>query len=187
MPSLPLSSPGEALDSSALPFSLVAVMSAAARRSLGLPRSRDAHHSSRDPVARPSSQCHRAGQPVQDLHVYDPAAMAWTDLSAASSGTPPSARYGHGFTSAGGKLYVHGGSDGSGEYCGSDEGRGVDGSFAQLHGEPRKPESPVSDGVVTSTDGVRRLRPHCQGLRTGRVTGGHVMRGHRRCHCCMVS
>jgi hypothetical protein len=41
--------------------------------------------------------------------VYDPAAGSWTNLSAALSGTPPSPRFGHGFTSAGGKLYVHGG------------------------------------------------------------------------------
>jgi hypothetical protein len=47
--------------------------------------------------------------------VYDPAARAWTDLSAALSGTPPSRRGRHGFTSAGGKLYVHGGWDDSGE------------------------------------------------------------------------
>ena len=39
--------------------------------------------------------------------------MAWTDLSAVASGTPPSARNGHGITSAGGKLYVHGGRGGS--------------------------------------------------------------------------
>jgi hypothetical protein len=41
--------------------------------------------------------------------VYDPAAGAWRDLSAAFRGTPPSPRILHGFTSAGGKLYVHGG------------------------------------------------------------------------------
>ncbi len=36
--------------------------------------------------------------------------MAWTLLSAAEdSAPPPSARYGHGLTSVGGKLYVHGG------------------------------------------------------------------------------
>ncbi len=44
--------------------------------------------------------------------------MAWTLLSAANKTKDrswPSARSGHGFTSAGGKLYVHGGeiSDGS--------------------------------------------------------------------------
>ena len=46
---------------------------------------------------------------LSDLHVFDPVAMAWTDLSDANPGTPPTARFGHGFTSAGGKLYVHGG------------------------------------------------------------------------------
>ena len=48
-----------------------------------------------------------------DLYVYDSVAMAWTDLSAAAAGTPPSARYGHGFTSAAGLLYVHGGFHGN--------------------------------------------------------------------------
>ena len=51
----------------------------------------------------------------QDLHVYDPADMAWTNISTVASGTPPSARYGHGFAWAGGKLYVHGGTDDSGK------------------------------------------------------------------------
>ena len=40
--------------------------------------------------------------------------MAWTDLSAAASGTPPEHRYYHGFTSASGRLYVHGGFNGVG-------------------------------------------------------------------------
>ena len=44
-----------------------------------------------------------------DLLVYDPVAMAWTDLSAAASGTPPAPRGSHGFAAAGGRLYVHGG------------------------------------------------------------------------------
>jgi hypothetical protein len=66
---------------------------------------------------------------LSDLHVYDPAAEAWTDISAALSGTPPSPRRGHGFTSAGGKLYVHGGWDGSGEgRAGWAEGVGMAGS-----------------------------------------------------------
>ncbi len=55
-----------------------------------------------------------AGVRLQDLRVFDPATMAWTELSAATSGTPPSARSCFGFTSAGGKLYVHGGSGNSG-------------------------------------------------------------------------
>jgi hypothetical protein len=63
-------------------------------------------------VAPPCPSC--AGY-LNDLHVYDPAAGAWTDLSAALSGTPPSPMGRHGFESAGGKLYVHGSWDDSGE------------------------------------------------------------------------
>jgi hypothetical protein len=46
---------------------------------------------------------------LDDLHAFDPATMTWTLLSAALDGPRPSARDSHGFTSAGGKLYVHGG------------------------------------------------------------------------------
>jgi hypothetical protein len=49
-----------------------------------------------------------------DLHAYDPVSMTWFDLSTYTLGTPPTARSGHGFTSTGGKLYVHGGFDGIG-------------------------------------------------------------------------
>jgi hypothetical protein len=63
--------------------------------------------------------------------VYDPAARAWTDLSAALSGTPPSPRTYHGFTSAGGKLYMHGGYGDSGERgAGRAEGVGIAGAEA---------------------------------------------------------
>ena len=55
-----------------------------------------------------------AGQ-LYDLHVYDPASQAWTALSDAASGVPPSSRYGHGFTAAGARLFVHGGYNGKGE------------------------------------------------------------------------
>jgi hypothetical protein len=44
-----------------------------------------------------------------DLHSFDPATRTWTLLSAANDTRRPSARSGHGFTSAGGLLYVHGG------------------------------------------------------------------------------
>ncbi len=44
-----------------------------------------------------------------DLHSFDPATMTWTLLSAVDGAGRPSARNGHGFTSAGGLLYVHGG------------------------------------------------------------------------------
>ena len=57
------------------------------------------------------------GDCLNDLHEYDPATLAWTDLSAAISGTPPSPRLSHGFTSAGGKLYVHGGNEGGNGMC----------------------------------------------------------------------
>ncbi len=44
--------------------------------------------------------------------------MTWTDISAANgSDKPPSARFDHGFASAGGKLYVHGGSVNDGTIC----------------------------------------------------------------------
>ncbi len=46
---------------------------------------------------------------LDDLHAFDPATMNWTLLSAALDAPRPSARERHGFTSAGGKLYVHGG------------------------------------------------------------------------------
>jgi hypothetical protein len=63
--------------------------------------------------------------------VYDPAAGAWTDLSAALSGTPPSLRTNNGFTSAGGKLYVHGGyGDGGEGGAGRVEGVGMVGGEA---------------------------------------------------------
>ena len=47
-----------------------------------------------------------------DLHVYDPVAMAWTDLSTPAFGASPSPRGAHGFTAAGARLYVHGGANG---------------------------------------------------------------------------
>ncbi len=50
-----------------------------------------------------------AGSFLNDLHVFDPATMTWALLSAANDTGRPSARYDHGFTSAGGRLYVHGG------------------------------------------------------------------------------
>ena len=51
------------------------------------------------------------GTALSDLHAYDPVAQAWMDLSSPASGTPPTARSFHGFTSAGGRLYVYGGLD----------------------------------------------------------------------------
>jgi hypothetical protein len=48
-----------------------------------------------------------------DLFELDLTSMAWKNLSSAVSGTPPSPRSGHGFTSINGKLYVFGGQTGS--------------------------------------------------------------------------
>ncbi len=45
---------------------------------------------------------------LDDLFSFNIATMTWTLLSAAN-GIRPAARCGHGFASAGGKLYVHGG------------------------------------------------------------------------------
>ena len=50
-----------------------------------------------------------AGYPLSDLYVFNTTASVWTDLSAVSSGSEPQARYNHGFTSEGDRLYVHGG------------------------------------------------------------------------------
>ncbi len=45
-----------------------------------------------------------------DLHAFDLSTMIWTEIySAIGSAERPAARYFHGFTSANGKLYVHGG------------------------------------------------------------------------------
>ena len=65
-------------------------------------------------IQAPTPSVDYAAVPLGDLHAYDPAAMAWTDLSAAASGTPPSPRDFHGLASAGGLLYVFGGWDGAG-------------------------------------------------------------------------
>ena len=44
-----------------------------------------------------------------DFFQYDPVNISWTELTVAVSGTPPLPREGHGFASAGSKLYLHGG------------------------------------------------------------------------------
>ncbi len=46
---------------------------------------------------------------LDDLHEYNIDAKVWTELSSPTHGTQPTARDGHGFASAGDKLYVHGG------------------------------------------------------------------------------
>ena len=52
-----------------------------------------------------------SGGDTNDLWMFDVMAMAWTDLTLTFQGTPPSVRCDQGFTSIGGKLYVHGGYD----------------------------------------------------------------------------
>jgi hypothetical protein len=49
-----------------------------------------------------------------DLHVYEPANGTWTDLTETAGGTWPIARFHHGLTSAGGLIYLFGGSGGQG-------------------------------------------------------------------------
>ncbi len=62
------------------------------------------------PTSPPST--HPSTDDLGDLHSFDTATMTWTLLSA---GGFPFARSNHGFTSAGGKLYVHGGTSGFNE------------------------------------------------------------------------
>lgn len=66
---------------------------------------RPSTHSSPPTALRPPPSAGRLG----DLHSFDPATMTWTPLSPADDPRRPSARSFHGFTSAGGLLYVHGG------------------------------------------------------------------------------
>ncbi len=54
---------------------------------------------------------HFAAGMFYDLHVYDPVSITWFDISSVVHGIPPSTRGMAGFTSAGGRLYVHGGWD----------------------------------------------------------------------------
>jgi hypothetical protein len=50
-----------------------------------------------------------------DLNSFDPASMTWALLSAATgSDPPPAVRHSHGFSSTGGKLYVHSGKNWNG-------------------------------------------------------------------------
>ncbi len=59
-----------------------------------------------------------ADEYYDDLHLFDPATKTWTLLSTKVDVDRPSARIGHGFTSAGGLLYVHGGWLVSGQIAG---------------------------------------------------------------------
>ncbi len=53
---------------------------------------------------------------LSDLYAFDPGTKVWTLVSVATDSAPaPTARLHHGFTSEGGKLYVHGGMGKSGK------------------------------------------------------------------------
>ena len=56
----------------------------------------------------PRTPLGRTGSILGDLHAYDPLQRSWADFSAVV-GVVPAPRYCHGFASAAGKLYVHGG------------------------------------------------------------------------------
>ena len=54
---------------------------------------------------------------LNDLQLFDPAKVAWTDITSNAKGDPPSPRRSMGFTADGkGMLYVFGGTDDSGKY-----------------------------------------------------------------------
>ncbi len=67
------------------------------------------------PPTPPCSSLHSlSADKLGDIWEFDPATMAWTLLSATANSVRPSARHYHGFTSAEGKLFVHGGSGSNG-------------------------------------------------------------------------
>ena len=47
-----------------------------------------------------------------DLYVFDPSSLTWTNATATASGPAPSGRSQHGFAASSGRLYVHGGTTG---------------------------------------------------------------------------
>jgi hypothetical protein len=66
---------------------------------------------------------------LDDLHEFDPTTMTWTLLSFADDAGRPSARSGHGFTSVGGLLYVHGGYGINGQENGGEAMASLAGDF----------------------------------------------------------
>ena len=69
------------------------------------------------------------------MHVLDPAAAAWVNLTGEARGPPPSPRCSFGFAAAGGRLFVFGGLDESGACAGAARrpGRGFDTAREQFH------------------------------------------------------
>ena len=92
-------------------------MKASSEINIGMSRCAPIHESTGCEAA-PDGQRPSCSGLLSDLHAFDPNTMIWTDLSTPAFGDAPSARYGHGFTSAGRRLYVHGGNNGSGRCCG---------------------------------------------------------------------
>ena len=120
----------------------------------------------------PAARTHRRGNTLitlppagylDDLHTFDPATMAWNPLSAADSARRPSARYGHGFASAGGRLYVHGGSGPSSPVSGTrvagmlPAASALEGTTLKATGDSgRSTDSSVMTNATGSTDGWSR-------------------------------
>ena len=94
--------------------------------------------------------------PLRDLHVYDPVAMAWSDLSGPGNGTAPTARASHGFTSVDGKLYVYAGWDGQKD-------------FGDLYSFDL-----VAKVWTNLTDGVRGSPPHARDSHGFTSAGGKI-------------
>ncbi len=53
---------------------------------------------------------------MNDLYVYDPLTMTWTDLSSSTDGNPPTPRILHGFEVFDDAIYVQGGIDSTGDF-----------------------------------------------------------------------
>lgn len=51
------------------------------------------------------------GTVLNDLFVFDIDTITWIELTTSVSGAPPLPRFSLGFTAAGGRLYLQGGSD----------------------------------------------------------------------------
>jgi hypothetical protein len=53
---------------------------------------------------------------LNDLFVFDPLSLSWTDLSSTTDGNPPTPRLLHGFEVFGEEFYAHGGLDQTGGF-----------------------------------------------------------------------
>lgn len=55
------------------------------------------------------------GRFLNDLFVFNPATLVWAELSDLTLGAQPPPRYGHGFHTVDGRLYLFGGQGGTGQ------------------------------------------------------------------------